>query len=273
MMRDDPQYAQSVSAASSDLCAEFVEASMSAAVVRNLRRPCARWLTRLVERMTIPGILRHYALRKKRISELVHDALTSGITQVVVLGGGFDPLGILLHREYPDVGIWELDHPATQKIKAEVSRIGSGRFHFISVDLAGGGLDTIPLPENGFLVAERTIWIAEGLLMYFHPDAVRNLFQHAAGMSAPGSHFIFTCMKGAPGAPIRFERQSKTVDWWLRGKSEPFRWAATPATVPDQIAPWRISRIFDEGDLRRLNLLPAATPLAAGEFICLSEIA
>ena len=273
MMRDDPCYAQSVPAESADLCAQFIEACTSSVVVRNLRRPWMRCLTRIVEKVTIPGILRHYALRKKRISDIVHHAITSGTTQVVVLGAGFDPLGILLHREYPSIGIWELDHLATQKIKAEVSGINPGRFHFISVDLAAANLDTIRLPENGFLIAKQTIWIAEGLLMYLHPDTVRDLFQHAAAMSAPGSRFIFTCMTGAPDAAIRFERQSKVVDWWLRRQAEPFRWSATPATLPVQIEPWRISRIFDAGDLRALNSLPPTAPLAAGELVCLSEVA
>ena len=64
----------------------------------------------MIERITIPGILLHYALRKKCIAKLARSALANGGTQVVVIGAGFDPLSSELQREFPTALFWEIDH-------------------------------------------------------------------------------------------------------------------------------------------------------------------
>ena len=82
-----------------------------------VRQGWFRLITKLIERITIPGILLHYALRKKCISELARSALAKGISQVAMLGAGFDPLCSELQREFPDAQFGEIDHPATQRHK------------------------------------------------------------------------------------------------------------------------------------------------------------
>ena len=62
-----------------------------------------------------PGILLHYALRKKCTRELVRLAFANGIAQVVILGAGFDPLSPELQGEFPTARFWEIDHPATPR--------------------------------------------------------------------------------------------------------------------------------------------------------------
>src|SRR5258708_2790911 len=57
---------------------------------------CARpWFRRAqawLERLTLPGITLHYALRKRRIAEAVEAAMAGGARQLVVLAAGFDAL-------------------------------------------------------------------------------------------------------------------------------------------------------------------------------------
>ena len=223
--------------------------------------------------MTIPGILLHYALRKKCIRELVRSALANGVAQVVILGAGFDPLSSELQREFPTAVFWEIDHPATQRHKVRAcSEIGIERVHFVAVDLAAAGLDTASLIKSDFDPAKRTFWIAEGLLMYFPADITSSLMKTLSTLSAPGSEFAFTFMEKQGDGQLRFDSQTKLVDSWLRRRGEPFLWGTTRSELTEFIRPWRVIRFFDHNDLRELESDLSGEILAKGEVICLAVI-
>src|SRR4029077_9235069 len=204
--------------------------------------------------MTIPGILLHYALRKKCIGELVRSALANGVAQVVILGAGFDPLSSELQRELQAALFWEIDHPATQRHKVRAcSEIGIERVHFVAIDLSAAGLDREALISSGFDPAKRTFWIAEGLLMYFPADIVSSLMKGLSILSAPGSEFAFTFMEKQGHGQLRLDSQTKLVDSWLRGRGEPFLWGTTRSELAAFIRPWRVIRFFDHTDLRNMG--------------------
>jgi len=224
----------------------------------------------MIERITIPGILLHYALRKKCIAKLARSALANGSTQVVVIGAGFDPLSSELRREFPTALFWEIDHPATQRHKVRAcSEIGIERLHFVAADLSGAALDREALIKSSFDPTQRTFWIAEGLLMYLTGETVSLLMRTLASLSAPGSQFAFTFMEKQADRRIRFDSQTKLVDWWLSKRGEPFVWGSTRDELVDLVRPWQIIRFFDHDDLR---IERADEPIAKGEVICLAEI-
>jgi methyltransferase (TIGR00027 family) len=216
--------------------------------------------------------LLHYVLRKKCIAGLVRSALINGATQVVIIGAGFDPLSFELHQEFPSVQFWEIDHPATQRHKLRTfSKIGAERLHFVAMDLSATTFDSEALIENCFDPTQRTVWIAEGLLMYLTLDVVSSLMRTLKSLSAPGSQFVFTFMEKQSDGRIRFDSQSKLVDSWLSRRGEPFLWGATRSELVDLVRPWRVVRFFDHDDLRELKSGLAAEPIAKGEVICLAE--
>src|SRR5262249_32988951 len=183
---------------SADLCTRVLEkhSSQTRLFSKIVRQSWFRPIARLIERITVPGILLHYALRKRCISELARSALTNGVDQVVTLGAGFDPLSSELQREFPTAQFWEIDHPATQRYKVHAcSEIGIERVHFVAVDLSSTTLDREILIRSGFDPAKRTFWIAEGLLMYFPADIVSSLVKILSSVSAPGSQLSFTFME------------------------------------------------------------------------------
>ena len=193
LLHHDPKRSRLVSKAAADLCAHVLgkHSSQTRLFLKIVQQIWFRPIAKLVERITIPGILLHYALRKKRIRELVRSALANGVAQVVVLGAGFDPLGSELQREFPTAVFWEIDHPATQRHKVRAcSEIGIERVHFVAVDLAAAGLEREALTSIGFDPAKRTLWIAEGLLMYFPAGIVSSLMKTLSTLSAPGSEFV-----------------------------------------------------------------------------------
>ncbi len=238
-----------------------------------VRQSWFRPIAKLIERITIPGILLHYALRKTCIAELVRSALLNGATQVVIIGAGFDPLSFELHEDFPDARFWEIDHPATQRHKVRVIReIDVEQLHFVAADLNATHLDEEALIKSEFDPSQGTCWIAEGLLMYLRADIVSSLMRTLSSLSAPGSHFAFTFMEKQSDGRIRFDSQSKLVDWWLRGHGEPFLWGTTRSELADLVRPWRVIRFFDHDDLRQMGTALANEPIAKGEVICLAEI-
>jgi methyltransferase (TIGR00027 family) len=217
--------------------------------------------------------LLHHVLRKKCISGLARSALANGVTQVVILGAGFDSLSSELQQKFPTVQFWEIDHPATQHHKVHAcSEMGIERVHFVAVDLSVAGLDREALIGSGFDPAKRTFWIAEGLLMYFPADAVSSLMRALSSLSALGSQFAFTFMEQQPDDHIRFDSQTKLVDWWLSVRGEPFLWGTARSELAKFIRPWRVIRFFDHNDLRNMESNLGDEVIAKGEVICLAQI-
>lgn len=274
-LHHDTKYSRFVSRTSADLCAHVLEkhSSRTRLFSKIVRQGWFRPIAGLIERLTIPGILLHYALRKKCIRELVRSALANGVAQVVILGAGFDPLSSELQREFPTARFWEIDHPATQRHKVRAcSEIGMERLHFVAVDLSATGLDREALISSGFDPVKRTFWIAEGLLMYFPAEIVSSLIRALSSLSAPGSQLAFTFMEKLRNGHIRFDSQTKPVTWWLRTRGEPFLWGTTRSELAELVRPWRVIRFFDHNDLRQIESELADEVIAKGEVICLAEI-
>jgi methyltransferase (TIGR00027 family) len=275
LLHHDAKYSRLVSKTSADLCTRVLEkhSSQTCLFSKVVRQSWFRPIAKLVERITIPGILLHYALRKKCISKLVRSALADGVAQVVVLGAGFDALSSELQRQFPTAEFWEIDHPATQRHKVRAcSEIGIEGVHFVAVDLSAAGLDSEALIGSGFDPAKRTFWIAEGLLMYFSVEIVSSLIRTLNSLSAAGSQLAFTFMEKQPDDHIRFESQTKLVTWWLRTRGEPFLWGTSRSELAEFIRPWRVIRFFDHNDLRDMESGLHDEVIAEGELICLAEI-
>ena len=275
LLHDDAKYSRLVSKTSADLCTHVLEkhSSQTRLFSKIVRQSWFRPIAKLIERITIPGILLHYALRKKFVRELVRSALSNGVAQVAILGAGFDPLSSELQREFSTAEFWEIDHPATQRHKVRAcSEIGIERVHFVAVDFSAAVFERGVLINSGFDPAKRTFWIAEGLLMYFPADIVSSLIKTLSSLSATGSQLAFTFMEKHRDGHIRFDSQTKLVTWWLRTRGEPFLWGTTRSELAEFIQPWRVIRFVDHNDLRKIESGLAEEAIAKGEVICLAEI-
>jgi methyltransferase (TIGR00027 family) len=274
LLHRDPKYSGLVSRTAADFCAQMLDAhsAQTRLFLKIVRQDWFRPIAKLTERITIRGILLHYVLRKKCIAGVARSALINGATQIVIIGAGFDPLSFELHQEFQSAQFWEIDHPATQRHKVcTVYKIDVERLHFVAMDLSATTLDSEALIKNSFDPTQSTIWIAEGLLMYLTLESVLSLMRTLKSLSAPGSQFVFTFMEKQSDGRIRFDSQSKLVDWWLRERGEPFLWGATRSELVDFVRPWRVARFFDQDDLRELTSGVTAGPIARGEVICLAE--
>jgi O-methyltransferase involved in polyketide biosynthesis len=250
LLHSDPNHSGIVSPVSAEVCKKVLElySWRTQLLAKMVRRRWFRTIAKVTERLTVPGILLHYALRKKCLTKLAREALANGATQVVILGAGFDPLAAELCQEFHAAQFWEIDHPATQAHK------------------------TKRLAQAGFNSSQPTFWIAEGLLMYLPAPKVKSLFSDAERVSAPGSQFAFTFMEKRSDGRICFQGQTRLADCWLSHRSEPFVWGSARNELSEFVQPWKVLRLFDQDGLREASLVSSDMRAAAGEVICVAQV-
>lgn len=276
MLHADPRTSGLVPQSAAELGERALEASGANGrrLCRALNQIWFRYLARFVEGITIPGIALHYALRKDCIRKHAREAIEAGIHHAVILGAGFDSLGADLQNEFSTLKVWEIDHPATQRVKSRaLTAVQSTGLRLLPVDLSITELKQILSADSAFRAAPKTLWVAEGLLMYFDLSTVQGIFRQTADLCGKGSKFIFTFMRPDSLGRLRFDQQTPLVDWWLRIAGEPFRWGNAPQELGGPIRPWRIRSLYggdDSTDLSHLSNLGHRA--AVGEVICIAEL-
>jgi len=128
------------------------------------------------------------AVRTRFFDDFLAEATAAGIPQVVILASGLDSRGYRM--SWPDeTVVYDLDQSGVIDFKATTLRsLGaepSAEVRNVGVDLR----DDWPaaLRAAGFDTGRRTVWIAEGLLMYLPPEAQDRLFDHITELSPAGS--------------------------------------------------------------------------------------
>jgi O-methyltransferase involved in polyketide biosynthesis len=223
-----------VSREAAQLCAKFLSTSFRdrllriAASTRSLA-----WLCWALERATLPGIVMHYARRKRTIEREVRTHLQStAINSVYVLGAGFDTLCLRIAREFPNVRFIEFDHPATQAVKTRAlahTQALLKNLEFRPCDLLNIPITPLFTNSPSETVPGNRIVIAEGLFMYFTATQVEELLRAAikpVGNSAFHNICIFTYMEQIDNLPTGFRPRSWLIERWLEFKREPFLWSA-----------------------------------------------
>lgn len=193
-----------------------------------------RWFWRGLERITHPGIMRHYLLRKHWIEEQCRMSLQAGVRRVIVIGAGLDTLALRMAPQWPEVAWVEIDHPATQAFKLQgLSAAGlrlpsNAELH--SVDLA-----ISPLPSNLMNNDQPTLVVIEGVLMYLEETAIVALLRdQVRALSTLPVKVIFSHMVRWDEGRSGFRPSSWLIDRWLSWRSEPFKWTISPKALQ----PW-----------------------------------
>jgi len=178
----------------------------------------------------MPGQFEAFAHRKAFCEHKVREGIGAGATQVLVLGAGYDTLGWRLAPEFPGVGFFEIDHPATARLKAiGIVELGPrDNLHLIQEDLGDQRLVDVLTANHSWDRTAPSVVLAEGLLMYLPPAAPRDLFCQCAEMAGAGSRIVFTyvgtCVDGRPDAG----RWTGLALWILKASGEPWLWSMRP---------------------------------------------
>jgi methyltransferase (TIGR00027 family) len=253
LLARDRRWAHLVPGGAAEICARCLHGFWSLA-------PRLRWLAWAAERATIPGLMLHFMLRKRRIEDAVRGALERGCRQVVVLGAGFDTLAARLGPQFPSVRFIEIDHPATQAVKhAAVAR---QNLHYVAADLARTSL-AAALAASPYERNSPSVFVIEGLLMYLTPGEMAALFASIGELQLQGSEVVFTVMEPRRDGHLAFHNATWLERALLALWKEPFKSAVSRDVLPRALGQWGLR-------LRNVADLAAAHPdlvLARGEIV------
>jgi methyltransferase (TIGR00027 family) len=178
----------------------------------------------------LPGQFEAFAYRKAFCERQVRDGIGEGSAQVLVLGAGYDTMGWRLAPEFPGVNFFEIDHPATARLKAKgIEAMGQrDNFYLISEDLGERKLVDVLKANELWNQSARTVIIAEGLVMYLPPEAIHDLFCQCAVISGGGSRIAFSYIPtGADGRPDAGPWTGLML-WLQKVIGEPWTWSIRP---------------------------------------------
>ena len=181
----------------------------------------------------LPGQFEAFAHRKAFCERQVRVGISQGATQILVLGAGYDTMSWRLAPEFSGVNFFEIDHPATARLKARgIQTMGSrDNLFLIAEDLGERKLVDVLKIHQSWDQSAQIVIIAEGLVMYLPPEAVRDLFCQCSVIGGGGSRLAFTYIPtGADGRPDA-GRWTGLLLWLQKVIGEPWLWSICPETL------------------------------------------
>ncbi|MBF0447445.1 MAG: class I SAM-dependent methyltransferase [Magnetococcales bacterium] len=239
-----------------------------------LDNPLFRIALPTIERLVMPGISLHYALRKRYIEQKVVRAIQDGTTQIVSLGAGFDTLLWRLHQKHPTIHLIEIDHPSTSIVKQaalSVEKKSASTLNFLPVDLSCHSLREVLQEFDGFDPQRKTLFICEGVLMYLDEQAVVTVLKTLQRLTRHPIQFIFSAV-----APMNstYNNTGPLLKFYLMFKGEPLNWTIEREALSGFLTPldYRIQELADADFLSHHLLKPTFfPPLHRGEFLASVE--
>lgn len=141
----------------------------------------------------LPGARTSAIARTRFIDDALRSALAAGISQLVILGVGFDCRAYRL-PELTSVRVFEVDYPSTLSAKLQSLRTAMPRLpenvSFVSTDF-NRNCFAEALHSAGFDASQPVIFLWEGVTNYLSENAVDSVLRCVSGCKA-GSKIIFT---------------------------------------------------------------------------------
>ncbi|MBZ5633088.1 MAG: SAM-dependent methyltransferase [Acidobacteriia bacterium] len=132
-------------------------------------------------------------IRTRFIEERLEHAIRDGVSQVVILGAGFDTRAYRLTELLKNARVFEVDQTSTQEYKKRRIRETGieipANLTYVPVDFRHDKLGDV-LAAAGYDSARKTFFIWEGVTMYLPEAAVDETLRWVAAQ-APGSTIIF----------------------------------------------------------------------------------
>ena len=145
----------------------------------------------------VPGAMGEGVVRTRYIDDYLKECIGKEIQQLVILGAGYDSRAYRIEGLKETVKVFEIDHPATQKVKMKrLERLlGSlpGHVVYVPVDFSKEKLDK-RLFESGYDRNAKALFIWEGVTYYISAEAVDEVLSFVANNSGPGSSIILDYM-------------------------------------------------------------------------------
>jgi methyltransferase (TIGR00027 family) len=169
-------------------------------------------------------------VRSRLIDDEIERFVDGGGRQLVVLGAGFDARALRLGERLGETRVFEVDHPATQRLKRE--RFGDGRVVFVAWDFERDPMAELParLEALGHDRRRPTLTVWEGVTMYLTEPAIATTAAAVHAFSAPSSRLVVSYFDRAEFAhPSLIARMAAVM---ARRAGEPFRFGWHPPELP-----------------------------------------
>jgi methyltransferase (TIGR00027 family) len=159
------------------------------------------FLRKLCMRKLFPTGIHEYVLARTRLfDEVFVDALERGFPQIVLLGAGMDTRAFRFQERNRGTTIFDLDIHATQRYKREVFERKKvalpAELVFAPIDFNKRRLADV-LTQAGYLDAQQTLFLWEGVTMYLEAEAVDGTLDFIRKSAAEGSIVVFDYVRAS----------------------------------------------------------------------------
>lgn len=198
--------------------------------------PVRRTACRLVRRR-FPGGIEYQAARTKHIDQVLSEALARGLSQLVILGVGYDTRPYRFRGELEGTRVFEVDQPGTLARRARLAErrlppVDSVR---VAVDFDREDLGS-RLRESGLRPGLATLFVWEGVTMFIEEEAVHRTLACVAATGA-GAEVVFDYVaRSALERPAAHYGGAEAARHFER-TGEPWRFGVEPGEVAALLEP------------------------------------
>jgi methyltransferase (TIGR00027 family) len=212
----------------------------------------------------IPGLQEYVLTRARLVDDLTVELAAQGLEQLVILGAGFDTTIFRLQDKLHRVRVFEVDHPATQRVKiAALSQIDMpNNARFIPVDFEKDDF-VERLISSGFQPDRRSLITWMGVSYYLTSEAVAKTLRQIAVLCSPGSHLVFDYAIEAVIAGAQRSRAAAAGVKHAARLGEPFLSGIDPAQAKSYLARvgFDLIKQYDWRELQCLYCPPGRAPV------------
>jgi methyltransferase (TIGR00027 family) len=155
----------------------------------------------------------HVVLRSRFAEDRLAEAVRCGVTQYVVLGGGFDTFALRQPAWAQALKILEVDQGGTQNMKrSQLAAAGitlPENADFAAIDFEHESLRE-GLLRNHVSLDEPTFFSWLGVMMYLKEDAIDTVIRSVAGFPI-GSEIVLTFAPPPGDSPLPFDRRATSL--------------------------------------------------------------
>ena len=232
-----------------------------------------------MQRATLPGFYLHFVLRKRCIESCVRSAIQNSTDQLIIIGAGFDTLGMSIANDFPTVSVLEIDHPATLSRKQSAitaMNLQSTNLQLLPANLTHHSLQETLLGSTQYDKTRSSIFIAEGLTMYLSEQEVRDIFHCISSISTQESQLIFTYMEEDRHGKYNLKNTTHIATLWLRLVKEEFKWGLKRDDLTTFLkeSDLNLEKHYTHHELRSefLSKPNMATALSIGENVAVAKL-
>ena len=139
------------------------------------------------------GLLTAQVVGRSRYAEdCLQQAIEKGIDQYVLVGAGLDSFALRLAQHYPDLKIFEVDHPDTQRLKIQkLKQLGDipANVEFVAIDFEKEALGEV-LARSNYTQDRPAFYSWLGTTHYLQPETTLQTLSSIASFAAKQSEIV-----------------------------------------------------------------------------------